>query len=426
MTKFIKTYHIITIGCQMNKADSERIAGYLDTLGFKEVKNIKKADLVILTTCGIRQSAEDRIYGLIPKIKRENQKAKIILTGCLAERNDVKKKLVGKVDIWFPITELANLGKKLNKKNSQFSGSLSYLEIPAKYRSSFSAFVPIGNGCNNFCTYCVVPYARGREIYRPAEKIIAEAKNLIKNGYKEITLIAQNVNSYQYLKINFPALLNKVANIKGNFWVRFATSHPKDMSDELIKVIADNPKICHHIHLPAQSGDDKILAAMNRNYTQKHYLSLIKKIRKLIPDASITTDIIVGFPGETKSQFNNTIKLFKLAKFDMAYIARYSPRPGTMANQLDDNVSQEEKKRREQELMKVLRKTALANNKKYLGKIVKILVEDKNKKGEWFGKTDTYKTVKFKASNKQNLQGQFISVKIKTAQDFGLIGEITS
>ncbi len=426
MSKLIKTYHIITIGCQMNKADSERIASYLDGLGLKEVKDRKEADLVILTTCGVRQSAEDRVYGLIPKIKRENQKTKIILTGCLAKRKDVQKKLSKKVDIWLPITELTNLNEKLNKKSSKFSGSLSYLEIPAKYRSSFSAFVPIGNGCNNFCTYCVVPYARGRETYRPTGKIIAEVKKLVKNNYKEITLIAQNVNSYQYRKISFPTLLSRVAEIKGDFWIRFATSHPKDMSDKLIKVIADNPKICRHIHLPAQSGDDKILTAMNRNYTQKHYLSLIEKIRKSIPGASITTDIIVGFPGETRSQFNNTIKLFKLVKFDMAYIARYSPRPGTMASQLEDNVSPKEKKKREQELMKILRKTALANNKKYLGKTVKVLVEDKNKKNEWFGKTDTYKTVKFKAPNKQNLRGQFVFVKITNVQDFGLAGEIYS
>ncbi len=418
----LKDYHIITIGCQMNKADSERIANYLDTLGLKETREIERADLVILTTCGVRQSAEDRIYGLIPRIKRKNPRSKIILTGCLVNRKDVQKRLNKTVDIWLPIVKLASLGEKLGMQKSQFDGSLSYLEIPAKYRSSFSAFVPIGNGCNNFCTYCVVPYARGRETYRPAERIIAEVKNLIKKGYKEITLIAQNVNSYHHRKINFPTLLSQVAKIRGDFWLRFATSHPKDMSDDLIKVIAANNKICHHIHLPAQAGDDKILAAMNRRYTKKHYLSLIEKIRKLIPDASITTDIIVGFPGETRTQFKNTIKLFETAKFDMAYIARYSPRPGTAASQLKDNVNAKEKKRREEELMQILRKTALVNNKKYLEKTVKVLVEDKNKKGEWFGKTASNKTVKFKTKTQANLRGQFAQVLIKGVQNFGLTG----
>ncbi|MDP2736614.1 MAG: tRNA (N6-isopentenyl adenosine(37)-C2)-methylthiotransferase MiaB, partial [bacterium] len=357
----MKTYHIITIGCQMNKSDSERLASVLEKQGYKKTINKYRADLVVINTCGVRQMAEDRIYGLIPEIKRKNKKAKIILTGCLVNRKDVRQRLKKYVDEWMLITEMTN--DKCQK---------DYLKIKPKYESAFSAFVPIGNGCNNFCSYCVVPYARGQEIYRPAKDILAEVKNLVKKDYKEIILIAQNVNSYKSGKVDFADLLKQVNNIKGDFWIRFITSHPKDMSNKLIKVIANSKKVCHHIHLPAQSGDDEVLRAMNRKYSIKHYLSLIKKIRKAMPDASVTTDIIVGFPGETKKQFNNSAKLMREVKFDLAYIVRYSPRPGTAAFKMVNNVLKAEKKIREEKLMQILRKTAFDNNKKYVGKIVKV------------------------------------------------------
>ncbi len=420
----MKTYHIITIGCQMNKSDSERLASTLEKRGLKRTDNKYRSDLVVVNTCGVRQMSEDRIYGLIPGIKKANRKAKIILTGCLVNRKDVRRRLKKYVDVWLPITEMAN-GKLPN----------DYLKIIPSYKSKFSAYVPIGNGCDNFCSYCVVPYARGREVYRPAKDILAEARGLIKRGYKEIILIAQNVNSYHnppaplskggYRGLDFADLLKLVNDIKGDFWIRFITSHPKDMSDKLIKVIASSKKVCHHIHLPAQAGDDKVLRAMNRKYSVKHYVNLIKKIRRTMPDASITTDIIVGFPGETKKQFDNSAKLMKQVKFDLAYIVRYSPRPGTAAFKMADNVSQAEKKRREEKLMKILRKTALANNKKYIGKIVKVLVEGKNKRNELFGSTETAKAVKISnAFGNGNLVGKFVNVKISKAQDFGLAGEI--
>ena len=322
-------------------------------------------------------------------------------------------------------------------KNNVNYGSLDYLKIKPKYESKFSAYVPIGNGCDNFCSYCVVPYARGREVYRPANDIFSEVRDLVKKGYKEIVLIAQNVNSYKSGKTDFADLLKFINNAKGDFWIRFLTSHPKDMSDKLIKMIVKCEKVCRHIHLPAQAGDDKVLAAMNRKYSIKHYIGLTKKIRQALPNAGLTTDIIVGFPGETKKQFNNSVKLMRRAKFDLAYIVRYSPRPGTAAFKLADNVTPAEKKRRESELMKILRKTALGNNKKYLGKVVKVLVEGKNKRNELFGSTETAKNVKISAKDfnqrlprslalprNDSLVGQFVNVKIIKAQDFGLAGEI--
>jgi len=422
-----KTYSIITVGCQMNKSDSERIAYYLDNLGYKLSDNKYQADFIFLNTCGIRQSAENKIYSIINNIKIKNSNAKIILTGCLVNRIDVQKKIKDKIDIWLPISNILDIENLILEKNKKIvkADNCSYLKLKPKHSSKFSAFVPIGNGCNNFCFFFVVPYARGREKYRSIDKIIKEVKNLVKNGYKEIILIAQNVNSYQFKNKNFVDLLKMVSSISGNFWIRFFTSHPKDMSDELIKIIYKSEKICEHIHLPVQAGNDDILKAMNRKYNIKHYKTLIKKIKKYMPNASITTDIIVGFPYETKKQFNNTIKLFKEIKFDMAYISKYSSRPGTVAEKLKDNVSQEEKKLREKKLINILNKTVFENNKKYLNKTVQVLIEGKNKNGELYGKTKTNKNIRIKYNElkSEDLIGKFVKVKIICMRDFVLIGE---
>ena len=428
----MKTYLVITIGCQMNKSDSERIAAYLDNIGYKEAKNQKQADLVVLTTCGIRQSAEDRVYGLAHKIKKENSNAKILLTGCLSERKDVIKRLKEKIDIWLPINQIPNLKQVLTDFDftcTRLTGEnlkinpCDYLKIEPKYSSLFSAFVPIGNGCDNFCAYCVVPYARGHEVYRDAEEILNEVKDLVKQGYKEIILIAQNVNSYKSDFIDFSCLLRTVNEIDGDFWIRFVSSHPKDMSDDLILAIAECEKVCKHIHLPAQSGDNEVLRSMNRKYSIEHYLNLIKKIKNSVKSGlpiGLTTDIIVGFPGETKEQFDNTVKLFKKVKYDMAYVARYSPRYGTVAEKMVDNVKMDEKRIREEKLMNVLKKTALKNSQKYLGKVVKVLVEGLNKKGFLFGKAETNKIVKFLGDKK--FVGKFVNVKITRAENFSLSG----
>lgn len=433
----MKTYHIITIGCQMNKSDSERIAGMLEKNDYNRSDNKYQADLVVINTCGVRQTAENRLLGLAMDIRKNNPKCFIIITGCLIYRKDTKKRLEKFIDEWLFVSEIfnfqfSNYNFQTNTKNIKCENN-NYLDVQPKYESKFSAFVPIGNGCNNFCSYCVVPYARGREVYRSVEEILKEVENLVNKGYKEIILIAQNVNSYEVSQkpeeiIKFYDLLKMINDIDGDFWIRFLTSHPKDMSDKLIKTIANCEKVCKHIHLPVQAGDDKVLEVMNRKYSVEHYINLIEKIRKVMHGASITTDVIVGFPNETKKQFNNTVKLFKQIKFDMAYISLYSPRPETATFKLGDTVSKEEKKDRENKLLDILNKTALANNKKYINKIVKVLIEGKKKTGEFFGKTATGKVVKIGIMNYEseirNLVGKFVEVKITGAKDFYLIGEI--
>lgn len=417
------TYNIITIGCQMNKSDSERIATYLEDNKYKESKTYLKADLVIINTCGVRQSAEDRVYGLAGQIRKKNKKSLIVVTGCLANRKDVKKRLNDIVDIFLAINNLSTLISKINKQRKPVKRK-NYLKIKAKHSSKITAYVPIGNGCNNFCSYCVVPYARGREVYRSAKDIIKEVKDLIKKDYKEIILIAQNVNSYKKTEYDFPKLLAEIASLPGNFWIRFSSSHPKDLSDDLIKVIASHEKITEHLHLALQSGDDDILKKMNRNYKASDFIKIIKKIRKVKPNIAITTDIIVGFPSETKKQYNKTKEVYKKIKFDLAYIAKYSKRPQTLASKLDDDVSRLEKNRRHKDLNKLLEKIALLKNKEYLNKEIRVLIEAKDKKGRYVGKSSSFKTVIISNNLKTKIVSGFYIVKIKKAKTFVLEGII--
>jgi len=430
----------------MNQVDSERLAAFLESRGFKAVADFKKAGVVIINTCGIRQPAEDRAYGLANQVRKYNPTAKIVIAGCLSRREDVKRRLKGRADIFLPISEMLKLpellaGEEFNPYFSlekiRLSQGEKYLGIPSKHNSKFTAYIPIGNGCNNFCSYCVVPYARGREIYRPAQDIVKEARTLVKAGYKEIVLVAQNVNSYRDATgsggaaTDFSKLLKRIAAIPGKFWIRFSSSHPKDMSDGLIKVIGSSEKICNHLHLAVQSGDDLILKAMNRRYNAAHYKNLIKKVRAVRPDIAITTDVIVGFPGETRRQFGKTVKLFKDVGFSMAYISQYSPRPGTAAYRLADDVTPVEKKRRAYFINEILKKTASRYNKQYLGQTVVVLAEGKNKRGQYYGKTSTYQTVLInnptsgrKTNGSKRISGMFVSVKITQARPFGLEGEL--
>lgn len=382
-------YFVKTFGCQMNISDSERIAAFLEQAGFVLAKNAEKADLVIFNTCGVKQTAENRAYSMIHVLKKNHKDKKIVLTGCLANRPDVRKRLADKVDLFTEIKDFPkNVGSimknvsSINTKKHEFispfeKGGLKgdfypktkhtnpspalpfekgegYLSIKPRYTNKFQAYVPIMTGCNNFCAYCVVPYARGREISRSKKDILSEVENLAKKKYKGILLLGQNVNSYKDGKDNFPKLLDSLAKKFPKVNFRFLTSHPKDFSEELMEVIAQNKNISREIHLPLQSGSNKILKAMNRPYTQKHYLGLIKKARKMIPDARFTTDAIVGFPGETEKDFQETVRVFKKVGYNEAFINKYSPRPGTAAYHLGDPIPQEEKKKREEVLRKMI------------------------------------------------------------------------
>ena len=418
--------HITTFGCQANEADSERIAGLLEKMGYKKALDENSANLLIFNTCSIRQTAEDRVFGLNKKLKElrisaeggsasggKNKKLKIILTGCMTHYpvNQLKKRL-SEIDIFLPIKDIQKLPQLLK-------GQTSKLEVRPLYKSDFRAYIPISNGCNNTCSYCIVPLARGKEISRPAEEIICEAERLVKNGYKEIWLLGQNVNSYK----NFPDLLRKINDIPGNFWIRFTSPHPRYFSNELIQVMAECEKFGHYLNLPVQSGDNEILKKMNRPYTAEKYKELVEKIRKAIPDIALSTDVIVGFPGETEKQFQNTAKLFEEIKFDMAYISQYSPRPRTAASKLEDDVPREEKKQREKILTEILKKTALENNQKYVGKTEEVLIE-KIKKDHLLGKNKINKTVRisFDNSNYPSI-GELKKVKITKALDWSLEGE---
>lgn len=442
----------------MNTSDSERISSFLEKRGFVLAKKIGDAKLVVFNTCGIRQTAENRAYGMINDLKKlatrnpgqaqslswaGKKQIMIIMTGCLANRKDVQRRLKDKVDLFFPINEfglfenwiiknylkIKNLKLKIPAQNNTTNKeAIAYLSINPKHTNSYQAFVPIMTGCNNFCSYCVVPYARGREVSRPSEEIISEIRNLIKKGYKQIILLGQNVNSYKDKKITFSKLLKKINKIPGNFWISFVSSHPKDFGDDLIETIAKCKKVCEWVHLPVQAGNDKILEKMNRRYSQAHYLKLIGKIRmafkKHKPDSlySISSDIIVGFPGETKKQFMDSAEIMKKASYDMVFFGQFSPRPGTAAWKMKDNVSAKEKVRREKLLNEILKKTVFENNKAYVGKILEVLI-DKKRDGAYFGHTRTMKNVKIISAEK-NLIGKFAKVKITKANVWNLEGKI--
>ncbi len=430
----IKSFHIITIGCQMNKADSERLSSYLRSQGLVPAATRQKADLLAINTCGVRQSAEDRVYGLVNRARKDNPAAKIAVLGCIAKRPDVQARLRGQADIFLANSEMLNIVDIIssqsihNSSRSDISRQIEgekYLAVAPDYENNFSAFVPIGNGCNNFCAYCVVPYARGREVYRPAEDILAEIGRLVEKGYQEIMLIAQNVNSYRSGDYDFAKLLEEAASLSGDFWIRFCSSHPKDMSDRLIEVIGLYPKVCPHLHLALQSGDDEILSRMNRRYTAAHYASLIAKVRAARPDIAITTDVIVGFPGETKEQFQHTVEMFRNIEFDMAYIAQYSPRPQTAAWKMVNDVPQAEKRERARTLTDILRQSGRKCNEEYIGKTVRVLIDSRDRQGRYRGKTASAKAVTVTNDiPMKTVVGSFVEVAIKRAGDFRLYGEI--
>jgi tRNA-2-methylthio-N6-dimethylallyladenosine synthase len=399
-------YHLWTIGCQMNQAESRRIAGILTTSGLEPVARLDGADLVILNTCVVRQSAEDRIVGtlgLLAGMKRENPDMHIAVTGCFTARDRTElHRRFPHVDLFFSSGEYEALAQWLSAAYPLVSNhpgdappSCSPLD---ESLPEVSAYVPIIQGCNNFCTYCIVPYTRGREVSRPPEEIEREVVGLVDTGVREIVLLGQNVDSYGH---DLPArptladLLHRMHRIDDLQRLRFLTNHPKDMSRELIQSMASLEKVCEHLDLALQSGDDDILKAMARGYTAADFSSLVRDIRDAIPHVSIATDIIVGFPGETDLQFEHTYALLEELRFDVVHVAAYSPRPGTVAaRRYDDSVPESVKHERLHRIERLQETIATGINAAYLGRQVEVLAQGM-RRGKWFGRTRTHKLVFF-------------------------------
>jgi len=359
----------------MNKSDSERIASLLEKMGYKKAQKINEAGVIVVNMCSVRQTAVDRVYGLaqkLKKIKKENPRTKTILTGCILAKD--KKIFDQRFDFVLEIKKLANWQKIISPRKKVLFRTNDYFKIPPKYQNKDTAFIPISSGCNNFCTYCAVPYTRGPLICRSHKEILKEIKKAAKEGKKEIWLLGQNVNDYRSPadpKIDFAQLLRMIDKIKDDFKLYFTSPHPKNFSQELIEVLAQSKKFARYLNLPVQSGSNRILKKMNRNYTIKEYKKLVEKIREKIPDIYLSTDIIVGFPGETKKQFEETKKLLREINFDNGYIAKYSPRPGTFAfKKFKDKIPLEEKKKREKILRDIISKKRKEKEKK---KIVVVL-----------------------------------------------------
>ena len=435
-----KKYHIITYGCQANVRDSETIAAILEDMSFTSTDDMNDADIILLNTCAIRENAHNKVFGMIGRIQHlKETKPNILLgvCGCMAQEVSVVEELERKkktVDIVFGTHNIQNLPELISEaidKNEQvvevFSKEGDIIEnLPVKRESMYKAFVNIMYGCDKFCTYCIVPYTRGKQRSRRVEDILKEIEDLIKLGYQEVTLLGQNVNAYgKDLEdgISFGELLELVA--KTNIpRIRFVTSHPWDFSDQMIDIIAKYDNIMPYIHLPLQSGSDRILKLMGRRYTKKSYLELFNKIKTKIKNASVTTDIIVGFPGETKEDFEETLDVVEKCKYDGAYTFIYSPRENTPASKMEDNVTLEEKEERLARLNKLVNKYYKENNEKLLNTIVPVLIEGVSEKNDKLccGYTDTMKLVNVKCS-KDNI-GKIVNVKITDAKTWSLDGEI--
>lgn len=435
-----KHYHIITYGCQMNVHESEKIAGTLKKMGYEPAADSEDADIVVFNTCCIRENAENHAYGNIgalKKLKKSKKDLLIAVGGCMTQQpgkaEELKKKFPF-VDIVFGTHNLEELQKlvelKLKRKKSvvdvwEKEGEISEKDEP--FRTSYpNAWVNIMYGCNNFCTYCIVPYVRGRERSRRPEHIVAEVKSLLDEGYKEITLLGQNVNSYGNDAdgaFNFPDLLREICQDKRKFRLRFMTSNPKDFTEDLVAAIAENPQICRLVHLPVQAGSDRILQKMNRKYTSGEYLDKVKMLRKRIPDCQITTDIMVGFPTETEEDFQKTLDLVDAADFSTAFTFVYSRRSGTVAAEMEGQIPEDVQKDRIMRLVSLVNSKTREKSKEYLGKIVEILCEDYDgKKGVYLGRDEYGRMGYFPSS--ENVVGKFVNVKITEASGVSLTGEI--
>ena len=438
-----KKYFVETYGCQMNEHDSEKLSGMLLEMGYEEGDDIRNSDLVIYNTCCVRENAELRVFGnlgSLKPLKKKNKDLTIVVCGCMMQQphiiEEIKKKY-SHVDLIFGTYNVHNFPSLLYRTLSEEENMLveiwdkeSFIieDLPVNRKYSAKAYVNIVYGCNNFCTYCIVPYTRGRERSRTKEAIIDEIRDLAENGTKEITLLGQNVNSYGKTldeDIDFADLLEEVNKIEGIERIRFMTSHPKDISKKLIDAMARSEKVCHQLHLPVQSGSNEILKKMNRNYTREKYMEMVDYAREKMPDISISTDFIIGFPGETEKDIEETIDLIKHVKYDSAFTFIYSIRTGTPAAKMENQIPDKLKHQRFERILKELNNIVTLKLKDYKDKTVRVLVEGTSAKDEEIltGRNEQYVTINFKGD--KSLIGKFVNVKITKTKSFSLYGEIS-
>lgn len=437
-----KQYYTVTYGCQMNESDTERINGQLAELGYTEAPSMEEADIVILNTCSIRQNAEEKVYGKIGEIKRMKEKNPDLLVGimgCMAQEN--KGKLISRMpiidfvlgpyhihDLKEVVTEELQERQHVVRTQMNPERVKDYSELRAARKSHIFAWVPIMQGCNKFCTYCIVPYVRGRQTSRTVEDIVREVRGLAAEGYKEITLLGQNVNSYGLDfrdGTDFGTLIRALDKVDGIERVRYMTSHPRDMTFDMVDAMADSPKVARQMHLPVQHGDNEMLRRMNRGYTIEHFMELLAYVRKRMPDITVTTDLITGFPGETEEMHRATLRLLREAQFDSAYTFIYSPRQGTPAARMEDQIDDAVKHRRLQELMDVQNEISLAKNRAMEGQVYPIIVEGATKQDDnnWYGRTSGNKMIIF--PNEEGLAvGDLRNALVEQGQTWVLKGNL--
>ena len=442
-------YYIMTMGCQLNENDSEKLCGMLEKMNYTKTENMKEADLVLFNTCCVRENAEEKLFGKVGEVKKQKEEKGTVIAigGCMMQEEHIIKKLKESypyVDIIFGTHTLHKFPEDLYKALEENRKIRDILDIdgevveglPISRNDKTKASVTIMNGCNNFCTYCIVPYVRGRERSRNPRDIIEEIRELAKQGYKEVTLLGQNVNSYlrverekniefeEYEGVNsFATLLRAVNKIDGIDRIRFVSPHPKDFTDDVIEAIRDCDKVCKLVHLPLQSGSTEVLRRMNRKYTKEQYLSLVEKMRDKIPNVRFTTDIIVGFPGETTEEFEDTLDVVRKVKFEQVFMFIYSRRVGTPADKMEDQIPEEIKHKNFNKLKALVESQIAENNKKYIGTVQKIFVEGTSKNNEEMltGRTDSNKVVVFEGD--KSLIGKMIDVKIVSEHMWYLKGE---
>lgn len=433
-----RTFHITTFGCQMNEHDSEVIDGLLTERGFSSVKERKDASIVIINTCSVRDNADKRFFGTLGQLKKRKESDPsfiVCVCGCMMQQQRVVDTIKAKypwVDVIFGTNSIHHIPELIEKVASEKEKVVDIIEnteeivegLPAKRLFDHKALVNIMFGCNNFCTYCIVPYTRGREKSRAPEAIVTEVKGLVADGVKEIMLLGQNVNSYDGNGTSFAELLKMLNDVDGLERIRFMTSNPKDLSDELIEAFTVCDKLCKNLHLPIQSGSNRVLKRMNRKYTREDYLKLIEKLRKTVPDITLSTDIIVGFPGESNEDFEETLSIVKEVEYDSAFTFIYSIRKGTPAEKFEDQIEESEKHRRFDLLVNAVNEISEKKNKAYQDRVEKVLVDgvSKNDKSTLTGRTDGFKLVNF--AGKKELIGSIVDVKITDAKTFSLFGEV--